>query len=162
MKTGNVVHVGMADLKVVHCPDRLRSVGLGSCVGIALWDPVTKVAGLAHIMLPSADGFASNQRAKFADTAVDWLVELMLEHRAIRERLQAKLAGGAQMFTFAGKNDLLKIGPRNVEASRRALAKWSIPIVAEDVGGTTGRTIEFSSEDGRLWVRTVRGGSIVL
>jgi chemotaxis protein CheD len=113
-------------------------------------------------MVPSAEGFMSNQRAKFADTAVDWLVELMLEHHAVRERLQAKLAGGAQMFTFAGKNDLLKIGPRNVEASRRALAKWSIPIVAEDVGGTTGRTIEFSSEDGRLWVRTVRGGSIVL
>ncbi|MDI3257249.1 MAG: chemotaxis protein CheD [Kyrpidia sp.] len=162
MITGNVVHVGMADLKVVHCPDRLRSVGLGSCVGVALWDPVTKVAGLAHVMLPSAEGFSSPQRAKFADTAVDWLVELMMERGGRRERLQAKLAGGAQMFTFAGKNDLLKIGPRNVEASRRALAKWSIPVVAEDVGGSTGRTIELYSEDGRLWIRTVRGGSIVL
>lgn len=66
------------------------------------------------------------------------------------------------MFAFAGKNDLLKIGPRNVDACRRALAKWGIPMVGEDVGGSTGRTIELHSEDGRLWVRTVRGGLIVL
>ncbi|CAB3392470.1 MULTISPECIES: chemotaxis protein CheD [Kyrpidia] len=162
MIAGQVVHVGMADLKVVHCPDRLRSVGLGSCVGVALWDPQTKVAGLVHIMLPSAEGFTDATRAKFADTGVDWLVEMMQQNGARVERLRAKMAGGAQMFTFAGKNDLLKIGPRNVDACRRALAKWGIPMVGEDVGGSTGRTIELHSEDGRLWVRTVRGGQIVL
>jgi chemotaxis protein CheD len=154
----NVIRVGMADMNVAGVPDSLRTTGLGSCVGIALYDPHVKVAGLAHIMLPTSTNANEPNRAKYANTAVPLLIEMMEKRGAQRNRLIAKLAGGAQMFTFAGQSDLMRIGPRNVEAVKEALAHYMIPIRGEDTGGNCGRTIELFCEDGSLSVRTAKQG----
>jgi chemotaxis protein CheD len=153
-----VIRVGMADLNVADGEDSLRTTGLGSCVGIALYDSQTKVTGLAHIMLPTSANANETNRAKYANTAVPLLIEMMEKKGANRRRLTAKLAGGAQMFTFAGQSDLMRIGPRNVEAVKEALRLNTIPVVAEDTGGNCGRTIELFSADGSLVIRTAKQG----
>jgi len=156
----NVIKVGMADLKIVTEPDVLTTLGLGSCVGIALYDKVTKVAGLAHIMLPDSSQIKNNQNlAKFADTAIDILVSEMIKKGANAGRLTAKISGGSQMFSFGSNgSDLMKIGQRNVVATKEMLAKFRIPILSEDTGGNYGRTIEFYSDNGSLLVKTIGHG----
>jgi len=154
----NVIRVGMADLNVAEALDSLRTTGLGSCVGIALYDPQTKVAGLAHIMLPTSASPNEPNPAKYANTALPLLLQRMEEKGANRKRVVAKLAGGAQMFTFAGQSDLMRIGPRNVDAVKVALQQFSIPIKAEDTGGNCGRTIELYCQDGSLMIRTAKQG----
>lgn len=158
-----IIKIGMADLNVTKPPDILQTCGLGSCVGICLWDAVTKVAGMAHIMLPDSNQSKSQgNKAKFADTAVPLLIEKMVEMGAHKTRLVAKIAGGAQMFSFYGKNDIMRIGERNAEAVKMALKKEQIRLLAEDTGGNYGRTIEFSAVDGKLLVRTINVGESVL
>ena len=94
-----IIKVGMADLKVCTYPDSLTTLGLGSCVGIALYDSVTKVTGLAHIMLPDSTKITKNENiAKFADTGIAETLRLMLLQGANRKRIVAKIAGGADMF----------------------------------------------------------------
>jgi chemotaxis protein CheD len=154
----NVIRVGMADLGTATAPDSLRTTGLGSCVGVALYDPQAKVAGLAHIMLPTSLNADEKNRAKYANTAVPMLIQLMEQKGASKKRMIAKLAGGAQMFTFAGQSDLMRIGPRNVEAVKQTLRSYTIPIAAEDTGGNCGRTIELSGEDGSLVIWTAKQG----
>lgn len=154
-----VVKVGMADYKVIKSFGILTTLGLGSCVGIALYDRIKKVAGLAHIMLPSSLEIKNNSnKAKFADTAIHELIEEMVLLGANRNSLVAKLAGGSQMFSFDSNTDILRIGERNIVASRKKLQELKIPIVAEDTGGNYGRTIELDSNDGSLLVKTIGHG----
>lgn len=152
----------MADLNVASDPEILRTVGLGSCVGVAIIDLSARVAGLAHVMLPAAGHERVENPAKYADTAIPLLVEKMREHGAMPNRMIAKIAGGAQMFTTLNQSDLIRIGPRNVESVKAALARLRIPIRAEDIGGNSGRTIDFSSTDGSLIIRTVSQGVKVI
>jgi chemotaxis protein CheD len=154
-----VIRVGMADLKVACHPSILTTLGLGSCVGITLYDSKKKIIGMAHIMLPSSKiATANTNRAKFADTGIVDLLEKMTALGAERKEIVSKIAGGAQMFNFAGSNETLKIGARNSEAVKQVLNELRIPIVAEDIGGNHGRTIEISSEDGKLMVKTIGYG----
>ncbi|MFO7294583.1 MAG: chemotaxis protein CheD [Clostridia bacterium] len=159
-----VVKVGMGDLKVIAEDGVLVSLGLGSCVGIALYDKATKTAGLAHIMLPSSKLIKNNRnKAKFVDTAVECLLELMIKMNAKKERIIAKIAGGAQMFSLKGSaSEVLNIGERNVQATIEVLRQHDIPIVAQDTGGNYGRTIEFHAADGKLVVRTIGHGVKIL
>jgi chemotaxis protein CheD len=147
--------VGMADLQISTNGDVLTTLGLGSCVGVCLYDRTSKVIGMAHVMLPSSTGYAGQNRAKFADSAITDLVNLMVKNGAGR-KLYAKLAGGAHMFSRT-TSDVLKVGDRNVEACLAMLAKLGIPVQVRDTGGTHGRTIE-QYPDGSLKVRTVGGG----
>jgi len=154
-----IIKVGMAELKVARHPAILTTLGLGSCIGIALYDRKTKNIGLVHIMLPSsAIATAHANRAKFADTGIHDLVEEMKGIGSDVKNIVAKIAGGAQMFSFASQNDSMKIGQRNIEATKAVLAELNIPIIAEDTGGNYGRTIELSSEDGVLKVKTIGFG----
>jgi chemotaxis protein CheD len=157
-----VIKVGMAELSVTRRGGVLRTTGLGSCVGVTLFDPVAKVAGMAHVMLPSSDiakGELLN-KGKYADTAIPELLAKLRELGAWVSRLEAKLAGGAQMFTFSTPGaDTTRIGPRNVEACKAGLQSHNIPIVAEDTGGNYGRTIEIESETGKLSIRSVQFGT---
>lgn len=154
-----MVKVGMADLKVVAYPDALTTLGLGSCVGICLYDTTTKVTGMAHIMLPSSKAIRKNENtAKFADTAIVELIAQMEKIGAKKSRFIAKIAGGAQMFSFTSQNDSMKIGERNAEAVREILKDMGIPIKADDTGGNFGRTIEFYSESGKLIIKTAGKG----
>ncbi|GIN61550.1 chemoreceptor glutamine deamidase CheD [Robertmurraya siralis] len=158
--TVQVIKVGIADMNIVRTPYHIRTSGLGSCVGVVIYDQGKELAGLAHVMLPDstlAKGGAFNI-AKYADTAVKELVNRLLKNGARDYSLKAKLAGGAQMFQFSSSNDMMRIGPRNVEAVKRELAAYKIAIVGEDVGGNSGRTIEFDPKTCLLNIRTVNKG----
>lgn len=151
--------VGMADLKVVRHPGALTTLGLGSCIGICLYDPSSKTIGMAHIMLPSSKTIKNNANiAKFADTAIVKLIEDMKAAGANTRRLVSKIAGGSQMFKFTSGNDMMRIGARNAEAVRDILKSNNIPILADDTGGNFGRTIEFFSESGILKIKTIGHG----
>ena len=153
---GNMIKVGMADLKVCKCPDALTTLGLGSCVGVALYDPVTKVSGLLHCMLPDSTQIRNNSNvAKFADTGIDYLIELLEKEGAKKSSLTAKIAGGAQMFAFSSSNDMLRVGERNVEAVKDKLKKLGIRVLAEDTGLNYGRTVEFYPETGDFIIKSV-------
>lgn len=157
--TENIIRVGMADLQVSCHPCMLTTLGLGSCVGIAMYDPVRKVAGMAHIMLPSSKlAISSINHAKFADTAIVMLIEKMIKSGAVQRSIYAKLAGGAQMFCFNDTSETMRIGDRNVNATRELLSQFRIPVISEDTGGNYGRTIELYSDDGRLVIKTVGKG----
>ena len=153
------IKVGMADLNVTKCPNNLTTLGLGSCVGIVLYDKINKIAGLAHIMLPSSREIKNNEnKAKFADTGIEELLSSMIRIGANKNNLIAKIAGGSQMFNFNSNNDILKIGERNVLATKAKLKELNIKIVSEDTGGNFGRTIILNSTDGSLQVKTIGHG----
>ncbi|MCR4434474.1 MAG: chemotaxis protein CheD [Clostridiales bacterium] len=154
-----LIKVGMADLQASCHPCVITTLGLGSCVGIALYDRYTKIAGLAHIMLPSSLQARNNSNiAKFADTAIVKLVEDMIKLGAHREKITAKIAGGAQMFAFNQSSDVIRIGARNVLATKDVLAELKIPLLSEDTGGNYGRTVELYSDDGRFLIKTIGHG----
>ncbi|GIP52259.1 MULTISPECIES: chemotaxis protein CheD [Paenibacillus] len=156
----HIVKVGMADLNVIRGQGLIRTTGLGSCVGVTLFDPLLKLAGLAHVMLPSSSIAREGALniAKYADTAVPELVNKLKALGASQSRLVAKMAGGSQMFTFAGTGDSMRIGPRNVESCKAMLSQLGIPLLAEDTGGNYGRTIELDCETGILFIRSVQMG----
>jgi len=156
---GNMIVVGMADLNVAKVPGALTTMGLGSCVGIALYDPTVKVAGLAHIMLPDSKAIHNNSNvAKFADTALIKLIADMERLGAKKRNMKAKIAGGAQMFAFNATNESLRVGDRNVEATKRALLQSGIPLIAEETGASFGRTVELYAEDGRFVIKAIGQG----
>lgn len=156
-----VVKVGIADLNVVKAPHSIRTSGLGSCVGVIVYDLSQKIAGMAHVMLPDSSlaKVGNLNIAKYADTAIDDLIDRLLKTGVNKYALKAKLAGGAQMFQFTSGSDIMRIGPRNVEAVKKKLEEYRIPIVSEDVGGSSGRTIEFDPDSGMLNIRTVNKGT---
>jgi len=156
-----VIRVGIADMNLVKQPQTIRTSGLGSCVGVVLYDEHKKIAGLLHVMLPDSSLAKSGSfnRAKFADTGIYGLMELLKLEGVRPMSLKAKIAGGAQMFQF-GSSDTIRIGPRNIEAVKNELKRFSIPIVAEDVGGSSGRTIEFDPLTSMLSIRTVNKGTV--
>ncbi len=151
-----IIKVGMADLKICKAPDAVTTLGLGSCVGIAVRDPVLKIGGLAHVMLPDSTRIKNNTNIyKFADTGIDELVRLLLKEGASKQRLVAKIAGGAQMFSFQNKSDMVRVGEQNVIASKNKLEELGIPILAEDTGSNYGRTVIFYPENGEFYIRSV-------
>ena len=154
---GQMIKVGMADLKVCKAPDNLTTIGLGSCIGIAIWDPTTKITGLAHIMLPDSTTIRNNSNiAKFADTGIQKLYDDMIKMGANKSRMVAKIAGGAKMFEISGGNASgINIGEKNAIASKAKLKQLGIPLKAEDCGLNYGRTVEIYSEDGRYLIKAV-------
>jgi chemotaxis protein CheD len=154
---GEIIKVGMADLKVCKAPDGLITLGLGSCVGIAVRDPLTKIGGLAHIMLPDSKAIINNNsvKEKFADTGIEELVLQMVTLGANRNRLVAKIAGGATMFQLQGRSDIMKIGERNVQACINKLNELNIALLSQDTGENYGRTVTFFPETGEFHIRAV-------
>ncbi len=152
-----MIKVGMADMKTCHEPDLLTTLGLGSCVGVVLYDSSTKISGMVHVMLPDSTKIKNNQnRAKFADTGIEDLLDDMLKMGASKNRITAKIAGGAQMFSFgANVSELMQVGDRNVEATKVKLKELNINIIAEDTGLNYGRTIVFDSATGKLKIKAV-------
>ncbi|ANY75512.1 chemotaxis protein CheD [Paenibacillus ihbetae] len=156
----SIVKVAMADLNVAGPNGILRTTGLGSCVGLTLYDPVAKIGGLAHVMLPSSSIAREGQLnlAKYADTALPVLLNKMKDMGAVQARMVAKMAGGAQMFSFAGAGDTMRIGPRNVESCKEGLQQMGIALIAEDTGENYGRTVELDCFTGKFTVRSVQKG----
>lgn len=148
--------VGIGEYKTARPPYRIMTIGLGSCVGIVLYDRINRIGGLAHIMLPSIASFANaGNTGRFADVAVPLLIERMESLGSSRRLMIAKIAGGANMFSFSQSSLSMDIGGRNVNMVRQLLSKFSIRIMGEDVGGNVGRTMIFETESGKTYIRTV-------
>lgn len=150
------IKVGIADLNVASSPDKLITVGLGSCIGIVLFDSTNSIGGLAHIMLPDSKAFNNvNNPMKFADLAIPLLLRKIENIGAQKRNLKAKIAGGASMFNFSDKSMIMDIGARNMNSVKSILNELSIPIIGEDCGGNKGRTMIFDTQNGTVQIRTV-------
>ncbi len=154
-----LIKVGMADYKTGKNPDSLITYGLGSCIGIAIYDSVTKIGGLAHIMLPdSSQAKPTENPAKFADKCLLIMLDELVNAGAAKSRLKARIAGGAQMFSFNKATDIMRIGERNEESVKNVLRSCGIPITASDTGGNYGRTVELFLDTGRFKIKTINKG----
>jgi chemotaxis protein CheD len=164
MEKSDVI-IGIAQLYVAKAPGKIITIGLGSCVGVTLYDPITQIGGMVHIMLSDSTTFTIGNKTgnvlmkgKYADTGIKELLDQMIAAGACRTNLVAKMAGGAKMFEVKEGNDALSIGDKNVEAVRAVLDQNNIRLVAEDTGADYGRTIELNLDDGSLLVKTVTQG----
>lgn len=156
------IRVKVADYAVSNSGAVLSTIGLGSCVAITLYDPVTAIGGLAHVLLPNeAMSRDTSNRAKFSSTAVPLLIEEMRRIGA-RGNLVAKIAGGASMFAALIPAGGVNMGERNVIATREALRQHGIPILGEDTGGDHGRSVYFDLRDGRVLIRSLKAGDLRL
>ena len=156
------LRVKIADHAVGSGHDAITTVGLGSCVAIALHDAEARVGGLAHILLPCpALSRPGSSPAKFAETAVPLLLREMASIGA-GPRVTAKVVGGASMFVTLLPSDGVSMGQRNVEATLRALADAGIPVVGQDTGGEHGRSVTLDVHSGDVSVRSLKVGSRVL
>lgn len=155
--------IGIADMNIVRAPDKISTIGLGSCCGVVLYDSRFKLSGMVHVLLPrsAAAGDVVN-KAKFADTGIACLAQKMAALMApVKPMFKCKLAGGAHMFNYSNaamKNDLLNVGARNVQVCKEVLKAMRIPIIAEDTLGTYGRTILFDPETEMLLIKTAGQG----
>lgn len=151
--------VGISEFKTAAAPAELVTYGLGSCLGITMFDPETGLGGLAHTLLPKPRvGMDDSRKSKFVDSSIRLMVAELVEKGASKERLQAKLFGGANMFEALQEWSGESIGQRNINCARETLAELEIKVLAEDVGGNFGRTLVFSLESGKVAVKSVREG----
>jgi len=157
--SGREVVVRVADLRCGMGDDTLITVGLGSCVAILLYDAEARIGGMAHILLPSpALSRKDKNPAKFPQTAVPRLMELMAADGAKAQRVTARLAGGASMFASLAPPGTIQMGERNLVAARQVLNTHHLPLVCEAVGGDFGRTVRFRICDGQVQISTVAHG----
>lgn len=146
------IKVNISDYKIVSSPDSLITIGLGSCVGIALYDSKNKIAGLAHIMLPYSSNFRETvNKMKFADTCIPLMLEDMEKLGAVRRNIVARIAGGSNMFSMGGET----IGIKNTQAVEEVLNSLCIPIKSKDCGGNAGRTVRIDANTGNVYVRKI-------
>ncbi|MFO7819578.1 MAG: chemotaxis protein CheD [Halanaerobacter sp.] len=160
---GNRIRIKMADLNIGEDGDTLITSGLGSCIGVTLYDSRVKIGGMAHVMLPEfPDKKDDGNPAKYADTALDMLIDKLKKAGASKRRFEAKMAGGAQMFKFSNSSDKMRIGARNIKAVKGYLRKNNIPLRGSEVGEDYGRTMEFDVSTGNATIKTVKKDDIVL
>jgi chemotaxis protein CheD len=149
----DIIRVGIADMNICRAPNKITTVGLGSCVGVAIYSINSDIAGLIHIMLPDSTKIKQNQnRLKFADTGIDDLVARLEKEGLHRYEMLAKIAGGAKMFDMPVTSPMGAIGDKNVEAVRAKLRELKIKIKSEDVGLNYGRTVVFDPKTKEMTV----------
>lgn len=152
-----IIRVGMADLNICKASDVITTLGLGSCIGLTFYDPVYKIGGMVHYMLPDSTAISNNSNiAKFADTGINELLRRVLRAGADRRRLVAKMAGGGRMFKLNSASSLGNIGDKNAIAAKSILNKLGIPLIASDTGLDYGRTVELHCETGEFHIKAVK------
>lgn len=151
-----IIKVGIADMNICASPSAITTLGLGSCVGVVLYDETLKICGMVHVMLPDSTAVRNNQNiAKFADSGISELLRRLEAKGLKRRNLKAKIAGGAQMFAFNTDSEMMRVGERNVEACKKKLRELNIPVVAEDTGLNYGRTVTFYPETSKYEIKAV-------
>lgn len=164
LMTSNRQAVGIGQLAISNDPGVvLVAYGLGSCVGIAVYDPATATAGLAHVLLPESDGHVADpvEPARYGDMAVEALLTAMNLSGAQGNRLVVKLAGGASVLGQAN-SPTFRVGQRNTESIRAQFKQRGIPIAAEALGGNRGRTLELHPETGKVFIRIAASSAVEL
>lgn len=147
------IMVGLGDVMVSKDPDTvLACLGIGSCVAVSVYDPVTKVGGMAHVVLPKSHGRTGEESARYADIAVPLLFKKLRDSGAIQSRLLINLAGGAQMSLALGMGKAFKIGEDNVAAVHAALGALGLKPRAAEIGGNKGRTVRLYIDSGKATV----------
>lgn len=156
-----ISRVKIADFVLQRESGLLVTVGLGSCVGVVIYDPIKKIGGMAHILL--ADSGLTNSPSqnlmKYADTALPMMLDKMLREGAMPNRLAAKIAGGGQLFDYniIGGISEFSVGEKNILAVKKTLNKLRIPLLGEDVGGNFGRTMKLFLDSGKVEVTSLKG-----
>jgi chemotaxis protein CheD len=157
------ITVGIADMKVsTDADDVLVTYSLGSCIGLAIYDPLVRVGGLLHYMLPDASinpKRAQDNPYMFASTGIPLLFNACYKHGADKKRLIVKVAGGSQIMDDSG---VFNIGKRNYAILRKMFWKNKILIAAEDVGGTSNRTMYLHLADGEVKLKVSKVGMVTL
>lgn len=154
--------IGIAEMGVVKDDDVLITYALGSCIGVCLYDANIKLAGMVHVMLPTAPADGPGKAiGRYADTGIPALVSSMESKGSMRSRLKAKIAGGAKMFTIPGDSVVGNIGDRNIQEVKKVLGSLRIPIVGEDVGLDYARTMSFNASDGMATIKAFSKGTSV-
>lgn len=152
----NDISVGLGEIKISKdLDDVLVAFGLGSCVGVGMFDPSNHIGGLLHAVLPSANGKEST--GKFADTGIPLLLDQLTQIGANRSKLIIRIAGGANMLTAPGLSNSFDIGTRNIESAHSTIKQLGLKIQSEEVGGQIGRTVRMYLLDGRMTLRTMGG-----
>lgn len=151
----NKLTIGIADMKMTRGEGTLITYALGSCIGICLYDPLIKLGALVHIMLPINMEANRTSPLKYADTGIRMTLSQMEMKGARRARIVAKIAGGAKMFEVAGNGALGSIGQRNIDSVHQVLRQERIPLLKEDVGGKTARTLLFDVATGEGYIKVV-------
>ena len=153
--------VGIADMKLAQRQGMLITYALGSCIGICLYDPVIKLAGLSHVLLPLYMETGRKSPMKYADTGLRETLRQMEPEGASRGRIVAKIAGGARIFDVPGNGSLGNIGQRNIEAEHMTLRRENIKLLREDVGGTVARTLLFDASSGQACIRSYGKAEVI-
>lgn len=151
-----IIEIKMGGLEIITSETEELKTFVGSCVAICLFDLVSKVAGMAHVMLPKkSDGakFAGkNDIGKYADEAFSYMVNYMIQKGADPKRIKAKMAGGATIFAHESETSLFNVGPRNITFLKQILQENNIPLVSEDTGENFGRWVRFNLRSGEMLV----------
>lgn len=156
----NTLVVGLGEIKISNQKDDvLVAYGLGSCLGIAMYDPQIHLAAMLHAVLPACDPTHAhdNSCGKYVCCGIDAMLKMMLEKGAARNRIVVRMAGGANMLTTSGFSDIMNIGQRNIESARMKLKELNFTIAGEEVGGNIGRTVRFYVGEGRMAIRMMGG-----
>lgn len=156
------LNVGIADMKLARYDGVLITYALGSCVGIALYDPMIKLGALIHIMLPVVGTMDNSNLYKFADTGIRETLRKMSVFGAVPRRMSAKIAGGAKMFDMKDNSGIGNIGLRNVESVRAMLREERIGLTADDTGQNYARTMMLDVSTGQVRIRTFGKPEIIL
>jgi chemotaxis protein CheD len=157
-----ICRVGIGEYRVARSPVVLKAAGLGSCLAISLFDPGLLLGGLAHTLLPVRQKVTDHASpAKYVDEAIHLMLRELIAHGAAKRRLVAKLAGGANMFEAEFLSLVDGIGARSAHSARQVLAELELPLIAEDVGGNRGRSVEFDLATGHMRVYCARGNTTI-
>lgn len=152
------INVGLGERVIsADAADVLVAYGLGSCLGISMYDPVRRLCGMIHAVLPQRMNGAEPDSARFVDSGIEGLIHEMERMGADPRRSIFRMAGGANMLLASGVSHTFDIGTRNVEAALRTFQRLGIVLKAKDVGGNLGRTVRLYVADGRMTVRILNG-----
>lgn len=155
----NIIEVRMGEMRVGENPFRIVTRALGSCLGITLYNPLKKLGAMAHPMLPDIERARTNANpSRYVNYTIRKMVEDLEKAGSARNRLVAKLFGGARMFAFISSDSILNVGEKNIAMAREVFSELNINIAVEEVGGTFGRTIELNLETGKVVVDTASWG----
>lgn len=158
-----VINVGIGDIKIARSPNLLVARGLGSCIAASMYDPLLRLGGMAHILLPESAIFERTENPyKFANMAIPALVTALCRESGNPKRFEVKLAGGARMFSFSSSRKERDIGAQNVERIARILEDMGLLVAAQDLGGRRGRTVSLHTNTGALVVRVFGSEPVVI
>jgi len=159
----NTIEIGVAKIAVAKAPSIIITRALGSCVSIILYDPVTRIGGMAHVMLPNNRKIKNKiTPGKYADTAVPTMLNEMIRIGARKKKIVAKLVGGAKMFKSVNNDSPIDIGSKIIDAAKSILKKHVITLLTQDIGKDYGRSVKFNTENGSVIVKALKKKSILI